>query len=523
MTAQINKKFCFKISLVYYASILFANLMIMFIPMATVTFPTVNEESMIKWISFTDENQWLINIITVLCFVIPSAICLKECFSIFFAKNDDEIAKKIVNLPLRFSFLGAFGWILTFFAELIVLIYAKHVLSIKVFYIIVNSLLFLALEGIFSFIVSYLVLATVNRATVLPKLFPNGEVTKIPGVKNLSLTLMFVVLYVSICFFPIIFLLTAYISDHLNYGTKISFDTIIMSFVLLFSGLALTVVFMKLFTIPLKKLTIQTKEIKKGNYDYRVNISSNDEMGVLSDAFNDMTESIKEKEFMRSTFGKIVDPNVRDYLLKGNVALGGETRNVTIMFCDIRNFTAMSESMSPEKVVSLLNKYFTEMEKCISKNHGIINKYIGDAVMGIFGAPVKSENHALNAFNAAMEMRAALVALNKKLEGSDFPQIAFGIGLHSGDVLAGNIGAENRIEYTVIGDTVNTASRIESLCKSYQKDLLMSESTCKLILDAAAGEFAARQDDFVFVDEADIRGKTEKVKLFTKDFNLLKV
>ena len=109
--------------------------MIMFIPMATVTFPTVNDESMVKWISFTDENQWLINIITVLCFVIPSVICLKECFSILFAKKDDEIAKKIINLPLRFSFLGAFGWILTFFAELIVLFYAKHVLSIKVFYI----------------------------------------------------------------------------------------------------------------------------------------------------------------------------------------------------------------------------------------------------------------------------------------------------------------------------------------------------------------------------------------------------
>ena len=313
MTVQskkINKKFCFKISLVYYASILFANLMIMFIPMATVTFPTVNEDSMIKWIAFTDENQWLINFITVLCFVIPSGICLKDCFSILFAKKDDEIAKKIINLPLRFSFLGAFGWILTFFAELIVLFYVKHVLSIKIFYIIVNSLLFLALEGIFSFIVSYLVLATVNRATVLPKLFPKGEVTKIPGVKNLSLTLMFVVLYISICFFPIVYLLIAYISEHLNYGIKITSDTIVMSFVLLFSGLALTVVFMKLFTIPLKKLTIQTKEIKKGNYDYRVNISSNDEMGVLSDAFNDMTESIKEKEFMRSTFGKIVDPNV---------------------------------------------------------------------------------------------------------------------------------------------------------------------------------------------------------------------
>ncbi|MBO5400823.1 MAG: adenylate/guanylate cyclase domain-containing protein, partial [Spirochaetaceae bacterium] len=130
--------------------------------------------------------------------------------------------------------------------------------------------------------------------------------------------------------------------------------------------------------------------------------------------------------------------------------------------------------------------------------------------------PVKSENHALDAFNAAMEMRVALAALNKNLEGSDFPQIAFGIGLHSGDVLAGNIGAENRIEYTVIGDTVNTASRIESLCKSYQKDLLISESTCQLILDSAVGENSTGQNYFVFVDEADIRGKTEKVKLFTR-------
>ena len=128
----------------------------------------------------------------------------------------------------------------------------------------------------------------------------------------------------------------------MNNGLEINFDTVKTAVILLFSGLALTITFMRLFTIPLKKLTAQTIKIKKGNYDSKLDIVSNDEMGILSDAFNDMTESIKEKEFMRSTFGKIVDPNVRDYLLKGNVALGGETRNVTIMFCDIRNFTAMS-------------------------------------------------------------------------------------------------------------------------------------------------------------------------------------
>ena len=518
MISNINKKYCFKISLIYFASVLFANLMGMLFPMA-MDFPTIEEGSMIKWIAFTDDHNVIITILTFLCFFVPSAICVKHCFSFLRAKSDEEIARKIINLPLKFSVVGSFGWVFNFLTELIFLLYAKIVLGIQIGFIFFTSVLFLTMEGIFTFVISYLVLETVNRLAVLPKIFPAGEVTKVPGIKNLSLGLMFIVFFISICFFPIVFLLSSFISVHLNNGLGINFDTVKTAVILLFSGLALTVVFMKLFTIPLKKLTIQTKEIKKGNYDYRVNISSNDEMGVLSDAFNDMTESIKEKEFMRSTFGKIVDPNVRDYLLKGNVALGGETRNVTIMFCDIRNFTAMSESMSPEKVVTLLNKYFTEMEKCISKNHGIINKYIGDAVMGIFGAPVKAENHALDAFNAAMEMRVALAALNKKLEGSDFPQIAFGIGLHSGDVLAGNIGAENRIEYTVIGDTVNTASRIESLCKSYQKDLLISESTCQLILESVVGENSTGQNDFVFVDEADIRGKTEKVKLFTKDFS----
>ena len=519
MISNINKKYCFKISLIYFASVLFANLMGMLFPMA-MDFPTVEEGSMLKWIAFTDDHNVIITILTFFCFFVPSAICVKHCFSFLRAKSDEEVARKIINLPLKFSVVGSFGWVFNFLTELIFLLYAKIVLGIQIGFIFFTSVLFLTMEGIFSFVISYLVLETVNRLAVLPKIFPAGEVTKVPGIKNLSLGLMFIVFFISICFFPIVFLLSSFISVHLNNDLEINFDTVKTAVILLFSGLALTITFMRLFTIPLKKLTAQTIKIKKGNYDSKLDIVSNDEMGILSDAFNDMTESIKDKEFMRTTFGKIVDPNVRDYLLKGNVALGGETRNVTIMFCDIRNFTAMSESMSPEKVVSLLNKYFTEMEKCISKNHGIINKYIGDAVMGIFGAPVKSENHALDAFNAAMEMRVALVALNKKLEGSDFPQIAFGIGLHSGDVLAGNIGAENRIEYTVIGDTVNTASRIESLCKSYQKDLLISESTCQLILDSVVGKNSTGQNDFVFVDEADIRGKTEKVKLFTKEKNI---
>ena len=282
-----------------------------------------------------------------------------------------------------------------------------------------------------------------------------------------------------------------------------------MSIVLFVSSLALTIVFMRVFTVPLKKLTEGTEKIKKGDYSVKVKNISNDELGVLSDTFNEMTESLKEKEFIRDTFGKIVDPEVRDHLLSGNISLGGENCDVTVMFCDIRGFTSMSENMEPSSVVSLLNQYFTQMGKCISNNHGVINKYIGDAVMAIFGAPVKSENHALNAYNACIEMKKSLVNLNEKFAKEGLSEISFGIGLHSGSVLAGNIGAENRMEYTVIGDTVNTASRIESLCKIYNTDLLLSENTAKQICSSKENL------NLKFVADAEIRGKTETVKLYT--------
>lgn len=212
------------------------------------------------------------------------------------------------------------------------------------------------------------------------------------------------------------------------------------------------------------------------------------------------------KEFIRETLGKVVTDEVRDYLLEGNVSLGGQTLDVTVMFCDIRSFTTLSEKMEPKNIVALLNEYFTEMEKCIAGHGGIINKYIGDAVMAVFGAPVASTTHARDAYLASVAMRDALVRLNGRFAQKGFPELRFGIALHSGTVLAGNIGAPSRMEYTVIGDTVNTASRIEGLCKVYKKDLLISESTASRMGNEA---------ELSFVDEAEIRGRKGKVKLFT--------
>ena len=225
-----------------------------------------------------------------------------------------------------------------------------------------------------------------------------------------------------------------------------------------------------------------------------------------------MADSLAEKEFMRDTFGKIVDPEVRDYLMSGTgkasigTALGGETREVTVLFCDIRSFTAMSEKMEASDVVLLLNKYFTALGKCITDHHGIINKYIGDAIMAIFGAPVSSKNSARDAFEAAIDMRKALQKVNEDFEKEGFPQLKFGIGIHTGPVFAGTIGAANRMEYTVIGDTVNTASRLESLCKTYTTDLLLSEAAVKKL---------GPDEKLKFVADAQIRGKSDPMKVYS--------
>lgn len=507
---NIDKKFCFRVSLAYFASVLFANFMAQLIP-ACVDFPVAHTDDMLKWKSFLDSNEILVNVITLAVFLVPSIICLSYSFSILFAKDDLAVAKKVVNIPIRFSLWGFTGWILFFLVEIIFCVYAKAKFDINLTYILLSSIIFVVLESIFSFVVSYFVTETVNRSVVLPRLFPEGQVSKIPGVKNFSLNFLFVFFFITVSLFPLIFILSSFVSMQINNQLPINWNTIIISIVLFLSSIALTIVFMRIITVPLTKLIDGTEKITKGDYSVKVKNISNDEMGLLSDAFNEMTKSLQEKEFMREAFGKVVDPYVRDYLLQGNIALGGENCDVTVMFCDIRNFTAMSENMKPEDVVLLLNKYFTAMEKCISENHGVINKYIGDAIMAIFGSPVKSQNHALDSYKASYAMKNSLIELNKSFAEKNLPLFDFGIGLHSGNVLAGNIGAEKRMEYTVIGDTVNTASRIGALCKTYKTDLLLSESTVEKIkmLDESVAA------SLKYVDDSAIRGKTETVKLFT--------
>ena len=162
--------------------------------------------------------------------------------------------------------------------------------------------------------------------------------------------------------------------------------------------------------------------------------------------------------------------------MRGEVKLGGERKKAAVFFADLRSFTAMSESLSPEVVVQFLNAYFTDMVDCIVQRHGVVDKYIGDAIMAHWGAIGGQGNRSENAVNAALAMRKALLAFNKQHKGR-FPLAKMGIGISTGPVISGQIGSEQRLEYTVIGDIVNLASRIEALNKPFATDLLISENT----------------------------------------------
>jgi adenylate cyclase len=182
-------------------------------------------------------------------------------------------------------------------------------------------------------------------------------------------------------------------------------------------------------------------------------------------------DTISERFWTRTPY-----PHTRA-IIEGRVSLQGEARQVSILFCDIRDFTRFSAARSPREVVSRLNRFFASMDGAIRAQGGFINKFLGDGFLAVFGAPVGYSDHARRALQAALQMERELGALNRELETLAEPPLEIGIGIDSGEVIAGNVGSSDRLEYTVIGDTVNRSSRIEQLNKSMRTRILVSERT----------------------------------------------
>lgn len=241
-------------------------------------------------------------------------------------------------------------------------------------------------------------------------------------------------------------------------------------------------------TRPVRLLLAGAREVEAGRFDKSIAVSTQDEIGELAAAFNRMIEQLRHNERIRETFGRYIDPKVVQGLIdRPEVTIDGQRRVMTIMFSDMSGFTAMSEGMTPRGLVKVMNHYFTVMSAPIRNNRGVIDKYIGDAIMSYWGPPfVEEDEQALLAGLSAIDMADQVPALQKQLP--DLLGIRampvpcdLRIGIATGEVLTGSIGSELMMSFTVMGDAVNLASRLEAVNKVYGTRILISQATAEAI------------------------------------------
>ncbi len=260
---------------------------------------------------------------------------------------------------------------------------------------------------------------------------------------------------------------------------------------------------------PIVALVGHTRRIAAGDYATRIGSDRDDELGRLAHAFDQMSDGLAERDRVRDLLDKNVSPEVAAQLLRDGAALGGEEREVTILFADLRGFTTLSEQLAPRDLLALLNRYLDRMSAAIERQGGVIDKFIGDAIMALFGAPLAQDDAADRALAAALAMERALADLNRELAAEGRPPLALGIGINTARVVAGNIGSHRRLNYSVIGDGVNVAARLQSLTRTpdYATSVITSAATLAAL--RAPEKISPRP-----LGPVHVKGRVEPVEIF---------
>jgi class 3 adenylate cyclase len=280
--------------------------------------------------------------------------------------------------------------------------------------------------------------------------------------------------------------------DQLGFGVLV---TIGVAFTI---SLELSLLLLRSILQPIEDLQRGTSRVASGDFSVRVPVLGTDETGRLAGSFNTMVSGLSERERLREAFGAFVDPGVAERVLEEGTILEGQEAEVTILFLDIRGFTAFAERAGPREAVARLNDLYELIVPVLIRHGGHANKFIGDGLLGVFGAPERREDHADRALAAALD----IVACVRERYGE---RLRIGIGLNSGPVVAGTIGGGGRVEFTVIGDVVNTAARVEEATRITGDEVLLTEATRALLRDDHGG--------FVGRGDAELKGKTERVRL----------
>jgi adenylate cyclase len=278
-------------------------------------------------------------------------------------------------------------------------------------------------------------------------------------------------------------------------------------------GLAVAALVTNRLSRPVRSLAMAMRDVQGGNLNIQLPVSSTDEVGRLTDSFNFFVKELRSKERMKETFGKYIDPRILEQVLaeRGEEAVASGRHEMTVLFADLVGFTGLSERLAPLLMVKLLNRHFGLQAHAIQEHRGVVDKFVGDSIVAFWGPPfVTSGDHATLACGAA---HAQLLALDK-LRGElpditglrrDAPAVNLCIGISTGEVVVGNIGSENTRSYTVVGDSVNVAARLERANRVYGTQILINESTA----EAIGSDFETRE-----IDTISVKGKTETTRIF---------
>jgi class 3 adenylate cyclase len=278
-------------------------------------------------------------------------------------------------------------------------------------------------------------------------------------------------------------------------------------------GLAVATLITNRLSRPVRSLATAMHDVRHGNLNVQLPVGSTDEVGRLTDAFNFFVQELRSKERMKETFGKYIDPRILEHVLaeRSQDAVASGRREMTVLFADLVGFTGLSERLTPLLMVKLLNRHFGLQALAVQEHRGIVDKFVGDSIVAFWGPPfVKPEEHAMLACRAANAQLLALDNLRRELPDitglrRDAPAVDLCIGICTGEVVVGNIGSENTRSYTVIGDTVNLAARLERANRVYGTQILVSASTAQTI----GSEFEMRE-----IDTISVKGKTETTRIF---------
>jgi class 3 adenylate cyclase len=274
--------------------------------------------------------------------------------------------------------------------------------------------------------------------------------------------------------------------------------------------IGLGVVVAQLIAAPVFRLLAASQEIGSGNLNVRVRVQANDEIGQLTRGFNRMAVDLRNREFIREMFGRMVSEDVREAVLNDQVNLGGEARDVTVLFVDVRGFTTMVEKSEPQEIVNLLNQFFGIVTRATHVHHGGVNYFGGDSVMAIFGAPIVRpvKETIQQAIWAALDIQWGVLVMNAKRISKGLEPVRYGIGIDSGPVVAGNMGSPDRFTYTVIGDVVNVAARLQDISREFPRTPTLIPKT---VVDVVQGELDV---EFQYLNDFSLKGRERPVATY---------